>query len=184
MNSLPDPIEKATIEDVLAFVEKLCEVHGGSTRVEAQKFLDLNPKHTKKERAQRRRAMARLLHPDRHARHRLNAETSAKLTRGMQIVNEVLSDAPDPRPPAKARKPREANYFYDQTMYEDSDDDSRDDPHFLYCSESEVSDSEEEAVESYAKTATPTEPPDRYADPRGRRVSERVRARVMSEHPS
>eukprot|EP00854_Cymbomonas_tetramitiformis_P028587 gene28587-35456_t len=102
----------------------------------------------------------------------------------MTIVNEVLSDAPDPRPPAEARKPREANYFYDPTMYEDSDDDSRDDPHFLYCSESEVSDSEEEAVESYAKTATPTEPPDRYADPRGRRVSERVRARVMSERAS
>ncbi|KAK3288783.1 hypothetical protein CYMTET_3755 [Cymbomonas tetramitiformis] len=173
MNLLPNPIEKATIEDVLAFVEKLCEVHGGSSRIEARKFLDLSPKHTKAERAQRRRAMARLLHPDRHARHQLNAETNAKLTRGMQIVNEVLSDAPDPRLPVGTKKPREANFFYDSNMYEDSDDDSRDDPHFLYCSESEVSDSEEEAaVES-------TEPPDRYVDPRGRRVSERVRARVM-----
>ncbi|KAK3284036.1 hypothetical protein CYMTET_8289 [Cymbomonas tetramitiformis] len=175
MNSLPDPIEKATIEDVLAFVEKLCEVHGGSTRVEAQKFLNLSSKHTKAERAHRRRAMARVLHPDRHARHRLNAETNAKLTRGMQIVNEVLSDAPDPRLPVGTKKPREANFFYDSNMYEDSDDDSRDDPHFLYCSESEVSDSEEEEEEAIEST----EPPDRYVDPRGRRVSERVRARVM-----
>eukprot|EP00854_Cymbomonas_tetramitiformis_P015618 gene15618-18516_t len=175
MNLLPDPIEKATIEDVLAFVERLCEVHGASTRIEARKFLNLGPKHTKAERAQRRRAMARVLHPDRHARHRLNAETNAKLTRGMQIVNEVLSDAPDPRLPVGTKKPREANVFYDPNTYEDSDDDSRDDPHFLYCSESEVSDSEEEAaVES-------TKPPDRYVDPRGRRVSERVRARVMSK---
>ncbi|KAK3289941.1 hypothetical protein CYMTET_2655 [Cymbomonas tetramitiformis] len=184
MNLLPNSMEKATIEDVLAFVEELCEVHDGSSQIEARKFLNLSPKHTKAERAQRRRAMARLLHPDRHARHQLSAETNAKLTRGMQIVNEVLSDAPDPRLTVGTRKPREANFFYDSDMYEDSDDDSRDDPRFLYCSESEVSDSEEEAVESYAKTAAPPEPPDRYADPRGRRVSERVRARVMSERLS
>ena len=174
---LPTPKPDAPLAEILVYVDRLIEMHAATATPAVLAFFGLSHVHTSDERAQKRRYLSRLLHPDRHARKYTSAVPIERLTSGMQIVNAIFDEMPNPsvarRNGRKTKRKAEYEMFWEDSPLDPHDeDDECNDPLYFMPSDFDTLGSTDDDDDDEEDDAELSDLP--FAK-RGQRRSQRVR---------